>query len=396
LYYLREHFDPNAPNSRPPQTQTGDYTQARILARDLETGREREVYRNPEGVVGGLGFTVSPDGRWVAIRAPWVISNMLKVVPAAGGEPRELLQLQEPEHIRGMAWTPDGRYLIYLLAKMRTVPLRNRFSLWRISAEGGAPEQVHEFDARQGAPPPIFVVRVHPDGNLIALVGFVGQMRTPQMRPRPQDQELQDQELWVLENFLPELASQPVQLTDPPTGNYFIARSEGDAEERPNGVTDLDDPDLDLGQISGVSEEVSCAGIRFELIRVPRGAKIKKAFLQFTKSGPDSEAEPSELTIHAELSANAEPFMEADHNISLRKRTKASVKWSPEGWTIVGERAKKQRTPDLSSLIQEVVNQRDWRRGHPLVLIISGSGERDAMSFEGGGQPYAPMLHIDY
>ncbi|MHC4556234.1 MAG: TolB family protein, partial [Planctomycetota bacterium] len=386
LFYLREHFDPNAPGLR--AGQTGDFTQARILARDIETGREREVYRNPEGVVGGFGFTISPDGQWIAIRAPWGASTMLKVVPATGGEPRELLQLQEPEHIRGVVWTPDGRYLLFLFAKMRTSPLRNSFSLWRISAEGGEPEQVHEFDERLDGPPPIFGLRIHPDGNLIAFVGFKG---APQIRSQQQDQEL-----WVLENFLPELASRPVQLPNPPEGNYFITRSEDDAEERPNGVTDLDNSDLDLGQISGVGENVSCAGIRFEGIRIPKGTEIKKAFLQFTKDGPDSEAEPSELTIHAELSANAETFIEAKHNISSRKRTKASVEWSPEGWTIVGERSQKQRTHDLSSLIQEVVTQSGWQEGNSLVLIITGSGERDAMSFDGGGQRYAPMLHIEH
>ena len=145
-----------------------------------------------------------------------------------------------------------------------------------------------------------------------------------------------------------------------------------------------------------MSERVSCVGIRFEGIRIPRGTEIKKAFLQFTKNEPDSEAEPSELTIHAELSGNAETFIESKHNISSRNRTKASVKWSPEKWAIVGERSEKQRTPDLSSLIQEVVDQPDWREGNALVLIIIGAGERDAVSFDGGGQRYAPVLHIDY
>ena len=71
------------------------------------------------------------------------------------------------------------------------------------------------------------------------------------------------------------------------------------------------------------------------------------------------------------------------------------MKWSPEPWNVRGERSEKQRTPDLSSLIQEVVDQPGWRQGNAMVFIISGSGERVAESYD-GDQQNAPMLYVEY
>ena len=167
-----------------------------------------------------------------------------------------------------------------------------------------------------------------------------------------------------------------------------------DAEEYDAGNINLRGIDLDLGRMEG--EEDSVVGLRFADIRIPKGARIEKAYLQFTAEDDSGEANPTDLTIQAELSGYAEPFTRADYNISSRKWTQASIKWSPEPWDFAGQRSEKQRTPDLSSLIQEVIDQSDWQEGNALVLIISGSGDRDAISFESGGSRYAPMLHIEH
>ena len=97
----------------------------------------------------------------------------------------------------------------------------------------------------------------------------------------------------------------------------------------------------------------------------------------------------------AELTANAKPFANVKHNITSRRKTAASVKWSPEPWSVGDERSEKQRTPDLSSLIQEVVNQPDWKKGNALVFIISGPGRRNAQSWDGGWSG-DPMLYVEH
>jgi hypothetical protein len=71
------------------------------------------------------------------------------------------------------------------------------------------------------------------------------------------------------------------------------------------------------------------------------------------------------------------------------------VSWTPPPWTTIGTAGSDQRTPDLSPVIQQIVDQGDWSSGNALVLVVSGTGERVAESYDGdaGG---APLLHIEY
>ena len=45
--------------------------------------------------------------------------------------------------------------------------------------------------------------------------------------------------------------------------------------------------------------------------------------------------------------------------------------------------------------IQEVIAQSDWQEDSSLVFIITGSGERCAVSYD-GDQQNAPVLYIEY
>jgi len=136
-------------------------------------------------------------------------------------------------------------------------------------------------------------------------------------------------------------------------------------------------------------------GIWFSDIPVPQGARIKRAYVQFTAHEKEPSSEKTDLVLHAELAANAEMFANVKHNITSRSKTAASVEWSPEPWTVPDERSRKQRTPDLSSLIQEVVNQPDWQKGNALVLIISGSGRRNAQS-DWSNAAGCPTLYVEH
>ena len=76
------------------------------------------------------------------------------------------------------------------------------------------------------------------------------------------------------------------------------------------------DPDDDKDQV---------VGIRFQDIPVPQGARIKRAYVQFTAYPEDPGSEKTDLVLHAELAANAEPFAKVKHNITSRRKTAASV-----------------------------------------------------------------------
>lgn len=76
-------------------------------------------------------------------------------------------------------------------------------------------------------------------------------------------------------------------------------------------------------------------------------------------------------------------------NISTR-RTTASVPWNT-----VGSAELDQQIPDLSWVIQEIVNLPDWTAGNPLAVIIDGAAKRVAESFNGVSSA-GPPLHITY
>jgi hypothetical protein len=307
------------------------------------------------------------------------------VMSTKEGKPRELFRTHQgaidPDAI---AWTPDGRYVLFVRwpqgdlfssrGELRQIPS----DLCLIAVEGG---ELLKLEVAAGVES-LTTLSVHPDGKQIAF--------TLRMSP--------DQELWMIKNFLPDLSLTPIQQPDPPEGNYFVTCSEDDAEEKVTGAVSFGDGYLHMGDNKETRWLPTWAvGVRFADIRIPKGAQIKRAYLQFTidefARGP---VEPAILTIWAELSTHAEKFTEADHNISSRKRTNASVMWSPEAWTVPGERTEKQRSPDLSSLIREVVAQEDWQEGNALVLIITGSGTRIAASFDYGVPGFVPMLHIEH
>jgi hypothetical protein len=61
----------------------------------------------------------------------------------------------------------------------------------------------------------------------------------------------------------------------------------------------------------------------------------------------------------------------------------------------VGEAGLDQRTPDITSVVQEIVNRLGWVSGNSLAIIVSGTGARTAESFEGDSAG-APLLHVEY
>ena len=173
-----------------------------------------------------------------------------------------------------------------------------------------------------------------------------------------------------------------------------IARLADEAEEHADGWVVLNEPggrpfdNLILGRGRVV-------GLRFADIRIPRGTPVQEAYLEFTAAGPPRAA-PTEVTLHVEAIGDAVAFRELRQNVSSRTRTAASVAWSLEPWNVAGET---HRTPNLAALIQDVVNRPDWHDGNALVLLLSGSGRRDAVSYDGARRRQrlerAPRLYIE-
>ncbi len=169
-----------------------------------------------------------------------------------------------------------------------------------------------------------------------------------------------------------------------------VAAGSDDAEESASGAMSLTSSDLELVHIGSGDQTV---GIRFVDVDIPRGAAIVNAYVQFKVDETGSQA--TSLTIEAQDTDNAQAFTSSKWNISNRAPTGAGVWWDPAAWTTVGQAGAAQRTPDLSSIIQEVINRSGWSSGNSLVLIITGSGKRVAESYN-GDRNGAPLLHVEY
>lgn len=168
-----------------------------------------------------------------------------------------------------------------------------------------------------------------------------------------------------------------------------VATGSDDAEQAASGAVSLTSSDLEL-VLAGTNQTV---GMRFNGLTIPQGATITNAYVQF--KGDETGTTATSLTIQGEAANNAPTFTTASSNISSRPRTTATVAWSPPSWTMVGQVGPDQQTPNIASVIQEIVNRPDWASGNSLVIIITGTGKRTAEAFN-GDQAGAPLLHVEY
>jgi hypothetical protein len=170
-----------------------------------------------------------------------------------------------------------------------------------------------------------------------------------------------------------------------------VSASSDDAEENTTtGKINQNSTDLELVDQDAHSQLV---GMRFNGLTIPQGASITRAFVQFqtdeTYSGTTS------LIILGQATDNASTFTTVNANISSRAQTNAAVDWAPAPWTNIGEAGVAQQTPNIASIIQEIVNRSGWSSGNSLALMISGSGRHTAEAFN-GNPAGAPVLHVEY
>ncbi len=168
-----------------------------------------------------------------------------------------------------------------------------------------------------------------------------------------------------------------------------IASADDDVEELENGVLI---GSLDLELVTDVHNQT--VGMRFTELDIPNGASIASAYIQFTAD--EASNEPTSLLIKGEVVDNATPFnYDESFNVSHRSTTNASVSWSPEAWENPGAAGANERTPDIKTILQEIINRPGWKDGNDIVIIITGSGERTAEACD-GSIAKAPRLHVDY
>jgi type IV pilus assembly protein PilY1 len=142
--------------------------------------------------------------------------------------------------------------------------------------------------------------------------------------------------------------------------------------------------------------EVVLTGLRYQELRIPRGATITSAYLRFTSDALNTS--DATLKFKAESIGDSTTFQNVNTNISARVTTGAEVTWATANDFPLSDEMI--LSPDISTVLQEVVNRGDWCGGNSLNLIIEGtssvsSSARKASSLE-NGNGRTPQLIVAY
>jgi len=162
-----------------------------VMARDLKTKKERELYSIP---LYEHSMVLSPDGRQLALMcSEYPYENkekkhMLKIIPVGGGEVKEVHSFMQVGGwgLVDVAWSPDGQYVFF--SKISSEQKGDKpfdWELYKVSVQGGPAKKLGLVMQRFRS------LSIHPDGQRIAFTSHaLG------VEPAP--------EVWVMENFLPK------------------------------------------------------------------------------------------------------------------------------------------------------------------------------------------------
>jgi hypothetical protein len=137
----------------------------------------------------GGGVNLSPDGRYVATvsREAAAKATAVVLIPAGGGEPRDLIRATELSEVRHVMWAPDSRSVYF---RKRVSTAESRAELWRVAIDSGEARKVEgAVEVEIGQP-----IALSPDGRLLAFIRGDGGGQPKR-------------ELWKLESFLPPSTS---------------------------------------------------------------------------------------------------------------------------------------------------------------------------------------------
>jgi len=173
-----------------------------------------------------------------------------------------------------------------------------------------------------------------------------------------------------------------------------ISSGNDDVEESAAGVMYLSSTDIELVNDSYQSAGDQTVGLRFTGLGIPQGAFITNAFIQFTVDETVINT-AMDLKIFGHNIDDSPSFSSLAFDVSGRNQTTTSVNWIPPTWTTENVSGVDQQTPDLSPIIQEIVNLPAFSQSSAISLIITGTGTRTAWSYEGMSGS-AAVLHVEY
>ncbi|WP_299733728.1 PilC/PilY family type IV pilus protein [uncultured Endozoicomonas sp.] len=119
------------------------------------------------------------------------------------------------------------------------------------------------------------------------------------------------------------------------------------------------------------------SGLHFPSLPIKKGAKILEARIEI--AAYNSRDESSNMRIHAHDVDTSPAIVPESGNISERQKTHSVTNWPLSRWY----KDEVYISPDISSVIQEIVDRDNWSAGNNLTLLLSASyGYRSIVSFD--------------
>ena len=175
--------------------------------------------------------------------------------------------------------------------------------------------------------------------------------------------------------------------------NIPIVNADDDVEENAaEGGMDSASSDLEMIADGGTNQVV---GLRFRNVTIPKGATVNSAFIQFTTDSDNTSSGATTLIIHGESAGAPAPFGLSHNNVSSRTNTNAFETWTVDPWNTFNEAGPAQRSPNIATILNEIIGLNAWAEGNDMVFKITGNGTRTAASFN-NDPANAAVLQINY
>lgn len=136
----------------------------------------------------------------------------------------------------------------------------------------------------------------------------------------------------------------------------------------------------------------AAVGLRFA-IPLDSSAVVGEAYVQFTQSNSSTQSANYQIAVEA---ADDASIFDVNTRYNLSSRTLgSSLPWQAGAWSgEQGAHSEKERTPNIASLMNEVLARPGWRGGNHLAFVITGSGNQKAYAKDDGDGSRAPILVI--
>jgi len=182
--------------------QFGRYsTTTRLMARNISTGNEKELYSytSDDFMDRLFNISLSPDGEWVATINRGV-NRVVRLISTDGEEIKDLYSIRSPGGFPySPIWSKDGKYIVFPHQNLKSSNYWSRkWGLMRISSEGGDSLLIN-MEVHGVASPTL-----HPNGHSLAF--------------RSAGTSFPENNIWEMKNFLPLEQSPETMFAEEPEG----------------------------------------------------------------------------------------------------------------------------------------------------------------------------------